>query len=327
MLGAMDFGAGTTTDEVLDGVDLSSTTALVTGASSGLGQETARALAAHGASLVLGVRDVAKGEAAAEPVRAAVAAAGAGGTVEVRAVDLTSLRSIRAFGDSMSADHASLDLLVANAGVMATPQATTEDGFELQLGTNHLGHFVLVNRLAPLLLAGGPSRVVVLSSSGHRFADVDLDDPGFERTEYDPWIAYGRSKTANALFALELDRRLRAQGVRAASVHPGFVHTELGRHLTDETITSLLASAGAGGLPTPKSVEAGAATSVWAGVVADADEVGGRFCEDCHVAEPAGEPGRPGGVHPWAQEPTTARALWDLSERLVGETFPAPAGP
>ncbi len=297
--------------------------ALVTGASSGLGQQAALQLARHGASVVLAGRDEPRLARSVTGIRAVVPRA----DLRTLRLDLADLEQVRRAGDQALDSYARLDLLFANAGVMATPQATTEDGFELQLGTNHLGHFVLVNRLAPLLLAGGPSRVVVLSSSGHRFADVDLDDPGFERTEYDPWIAYGRSKTANALFALELDRRLRAQGVRAASVHPGFVHTELGRHLTDETITSLLASAGAGGLPTPKSVEAGAATSVWAGVVADADEVGGRFCEDCHVAEPAGEPGRPGGVHPWAQEPTTARALWDLSERLVGETFPAPAGP
>jgi NAD(P)-dependent dehydrogenase (short-subunit alcohol dehydrogenase family) len=224
------FGAESTTDEVLDGVDLTGRWALVTGASAGLGQETARALAAHGASVVLGVRDPAKGESAAVPIREAAAAGG--GDVELRAVDLASLASVRAFCDSMLADHDELALLIANAGVMACPESKTADGFEMQLGTNHLGHFVLVNRLVPLLLAASPSRVVCLTSAGHRFADVDLDDPAFEHTPYNPWVAYGRSKTANVLFAVELDRRLRADGVRACAVHPGGIMTELGRHLT-----------------------------------------------------------------------------------------------
>jgi NAD(P)-dependent dehydrogenase (short-subunit alcohol dehydrogenase family) len=139
---------------------------------------------------------------------------------------------VRTFADGVLADTDRLDLLVANAGVMASPRGGTEDGFETQFGTNHLGHFVLVNRLVPRLIGSAPARVVVLSSAGHRIPDVDLDDPGFERTRYDPWVAYGRSKTANVLFAVELDRRLRDQGVRAMAVHPGKIATELGRHLT-----------------------------------------------------------------------------------------------
>jgi NAD(P)-dependent dehydrogenase (short-subunit alcohol dehydrogenase family) len=183
-------GPETTTDEVLRGIDLTGTVALITGASSGLGVETARALAAHGARLMLAVRDVARGEEA-------LGLAGVDWSAcELRPLDLADLSSVRAFTDGVLADVERLDLVVANAGVMATPEGTTVDGFETQFGTNHLGHFLLVNRLAPLLVRSAPSRVVVLASAGHRIADVDLDDPGFERSEYDPWIAYGRAKTA-----------------------------------------------------------------------------------------------------------------------------------
>jgi len=226
----------TTTDELLEGVDLSGRRVLITGASAGLGAETARALAAHGASVVMAVRDPAKGERAADAVRNAAAP---NASVELRVIDLSSLASVRACADQLLAEGAPLHVLIANAGVMACPQGATEDGFETQFGTNHLGHFVFVNRLAPLLVAGAPSRAVVLSSSGHRFSEVDLDDPGFERTPYDPWVAYGRAKTANALFAVALDRRLRDRGVCACAVHPGGIQTELGRHLTPETMRLL----------------------------------------------------------------------------------------
>ncbi len=317
------FGAETTTDEVLEGIDLTGRWALVTGASAGLGQETARALAAHGASLILGVRDLAKGEAAAEPVRAAASASAGSGEVELRQVDLADLASVRAFTDGVAADHDELHLLIANAGVMACPQGTTADGFETQFGTNHLGHFVLVNRLVPLLLAGAPSRVVVLSSAGHRFSDVDLDDPGFERTPYDPWRAYGRAKTANVQFAVGLDRRLRDRGVRATAVHPGGIMTELGRHLTDETLAALQAARGDRELRW-KSIPAGAATSVWAGAVAAADEVGGRYAEDCGVSDVTDDPRSAVGVYAYAVDPAKAEALWTRSEELVGETFDLP---
>jgi NAD(P)-dependent dehydrogenase (short-subunit alcohol dehydrogenase family) len=315
----MSFGEESTTDEVLDGVDLTGRWVLVTGASAGLGQETARALAEHGANVVLGVRDAEKGERAAEPVRDA--AKDGGGEVELRTVDLASLASVRAFCDALAGDHDRLDLLVANAGVMACAEGTTSDGFETQLGTNHLGHFVLVNRLAPLLVASAPSRVVCLTSAGHRFSDVDLDDPGFERTPYDPWVAYGRSKKANILFAVELDRRLREHGVRACAVHPGGIVTELGRHLTDETIAALQAARGERPLKW-KSVPAGAATSVWAGVVADADAVGGRYCEDCSVSGVTTDQTSATGVYGYAVDPARAVDLWAVSEQLVGEVFP-----
>ena len=244
-------------------------------------------------------------------------AAGAEG-IELRQADLASLASVRACAEGVLAEHDGLDVIIANAGIMACPQGTTADGFETQFGTNHLGHFVLVNRLAPLLGDGG--RIVNLTSAGHRFADVDLDDPNFERTPYDPWVSYGRAKTANVLFSVELDRRLRNRGVRAAAVHPGGIATELARHLTDETLTALVAARGERKMEW-KTVPAGAATSVWAGVVADGDEIGGRYCEDCAVSPVIEDSNEMPGVMGYALDPDRAQALWARSEELVGETF------
>jgi NAD(P)-dependent dehydrogenase (short-subunit alcohol dehydrogenase family) len=315
------YGSETTADELLEGMDLSGRRVLITGASAGLGLETARALAAHGTSVVMTARDLAKGERAAETVRAQAAP---NASVELRELDLASLTSVRTCADKLLAEGAPLHVLLANAGVMACPEGKTEDGFETQFGTNHLGHFVFVNRLVPLLAASAPSRIVALSSSGHRFADVSLDDPGFERTPYDPWTAYGRSKTANALFAVALDHRLRDRGVRACAVHPGGIRTELGRHMTPEVMQQLLQRVQN---PNPseyrfKSVPQGAATSVWATVVADADDIGGRFCEDCGVAPVTEDPSVQGGVRPYALDLAHAEALWARSEELVGESFP-----
>ncbi len=307
----------TTTDELLEGVDLSGRRVLITGASAGLGVETARALASHGADVVLAVRDLAKGARATEEVRAQ-----AKGSVDLIELDLASLASVRAAADKLLAEGQPLHVLIANAGVMAAPQGKTEDGFETQFGTNHLGHFVFVNRLVPLLLAGAPSRTICLTSSGHRFADVDLDDPNFERTPYDPWIAYGRSKTANALFAVSLDNRLRERNVRAASVHPGGIQTELGRHMTPESYQALRdRSPVASGSYQFKTIPQGAATSVWAAIIADPAEIGGRYCEDCHVAEPGSDPKAMAGVRPYAQDLPHANDLWSRSEELVNERF------
>ena len=247
--------------------------------------------------------------------------AGAAG-VDLYEADLASLASIRAFTDRFLADgHDRIDVLIANAGIMACPQGTTVDGFELQFGTNHLGHFLLVNRLLPLLLTGTPARVVMLSSAGHRFSDVSLDDPGFERTPYDAWTAYGRAKTANVLFAVELDRRLRDRGVRATAVHPGGIVTELGRHLTDETMGALIEARGDADVEF-KSVPQGAATSVWAGFVADADEVGGRYCEDCAVAPVVDDPNVVTRGHALRPRPRHRGRAVDAAPRSsVGETF------
>src|SRR6266850_1528874 len=191
------FGATSTTDEVLRGIDLSGKRVLVTGVSAGLGVETARALAAHGAEVIGAARDMSKAEAATEQVRAQ---AGRGGSLHLVQLDLASLDSVRRCADNLLAEGKSFDMVIANAGVMACPKGTTVDGFETQFGTNHLGHFVLVNRIVPLLRNG--SRLINLSSAGHRYSNVDLNDPNFERTPYEPFVAYGRSKTANILFTV-----------------------------------------------------------------------------------------------------------------------------
>jgi len=310
------FGATSTTDDVLDGLDLSGLRVLVTGVSAGLGVETARALSAHGAKVIGTARDIAKGRRVT------------GGGIELIELDLGNLASVRTRTDELLDQGDAFDVIIANAGVMATPFGRTADGFETQFGTNHLGHFVLVNRLAPLLKAG--SRVVMLASAGHRHGDVDLDDPGFERTDYTPFGAYGRSKTANILFAVEFDRRHKKQGVRASAVHPGTIRTELVRHMEDGVLDRMIdqmnETARSTGTPEVvwKSVPQGAATTLWAGVRADADLVGGRYCEDCHVAEPvANDPAIRHGVRAYATDPQRAKALWSKSEEMVGEAFAA----
>ncbi|MGF7148099.1 NAD(P)-dependent dehydrogenase (short-subunit alcohol dehydrogenase family) [Sphingomonas zeicaulis] len=321
---SMVFGATSTTDEVLAGMDLSGKRVVVTGVSAGLGVETARALVAHGAQVVGAARDLAKAEKATAAVREAAAH---GGSLELIELDLASLASVRTAADALVADGRPFDVVIANAGVMAAPFGHTADGFETQFGTNHLGHFLFVNRIAGLIATGG--RLVNVASSGHRYSDVDLEDPGFERTDYDPWIAYGRSKTANILFAVEFDRRHRDRGVRATALHPGGIHTELGRHVADDRFEVMIAQineelAAEGKQPFEwKTVPQGAATSVWAGFVAPADEVGGKYCENCHVSavtdgliNPVAE-----GVRSYALDPANARALWEKSEAMVGERF------
>ena len=315
------FGATSTSDEVLRGIDLSQKRILVTGVSAGLGVETARALATHGAQVIGAARDLSKAQAATEQVRAQ---ASRGGSLRLVQLDLASLASVRRCADSLLAEGKPIDVIIANAGVMACPKSTTVDGFETQLGTNHLGHFVLVNRIASLLQPG--SRLVNLSSAGHRFADVDLDDPNFEHSPYSEFIAYGRSKTANVLFAVEFDRRHKARGVRATALHPGVIHTELSRHMSPEVMQRLIADINAnqpaGAAPVSwKSIAQGAATSVWAACVADAESIGARYCEDCHVAEVVTVPGLRWGVRPYALDPQRARALWRKSEEWVGERF------
>lgn len=318
---AKAFGAQSTTDDVLSGADLRGKRILVTGVSAGLGVETARALAARGAQVVGAARDLAKAQTATVQVRADAAN---GGGLELIELDLASLTSVRAAADKLLAEGRKFDVVIANAGVMATPFGKTADGFETQFGTNHLGHFVFVNRIASLIKDGG--RLVNLASAGHRFSDVDLDDPNFERTEYTPFGAYGRAKTANVLFAVEFDRRHNARGVRATAVHPGGIQTELGRHMTPEVVQALMDNIrasmpeGAGEFQF-KTVPQGAATSVWAGVVAPADAVGGRYCEDCHVAPVVDDQAAREGVKPYAVDPERAKALWAKSEEMVGERF------
>jgi NAD(P)-dependent dehydrogenase (short-subunit alcohol dehydrogenase family) len=321
------FGVTSTTEDVLSGVNLRGKRILVTGVSAGIGVETARALAAHGALVVGAVRDLTKAETATAEIKKDAAAHSGG--FELVALDLASLKSVRACADGLLAAGRPFDVVIANAGVMATPFGHTADGFETQFGTNHLGHFVFVNRIASLMGAG--SRLINLSSAGHRFANVDLDDPNFKRTPYEPFTAYGRSKTANILFAVAFDHRHRERGVRAAAVHPGGIQTELGRHMAPGQIQTMIDQMNkqlqAEGKPPFqwKTVPQGAATSVWAGVVAPADEIGGQYCENCHVGKivpaDANISAISEGVRAYALDPTAAEALWKKSEELVGEHF------
>lgn len=328
------YGPDTTTDEILDGLDLTGRRFVVTGAASGLGQESARKLSAHGASVTVLARNRDRADGAARDVDATVP----GADVDSGVVDLGDLASIRAFADSYLSDHDSIDVLLNNAGVMACPLGHTADGFETQFGTNHLGHFLLTARLLPALLAGDAPRVVTLSSAGHARSDVDLDDPNFERTEYTEWAAYGRSKSANALFARELASRYGGSGLLSYSVHPGMIVTELGRHLTDDLIKQMMAyrprtddaeapirsaeDAKAAGMSF-KSVESGAATQLWGATSQDPDLLthNGAYLANCGLGVAGADP-RGNGYAPHIANDETATRLWELSERLVGEAFP-----
>ncbi len=301
------FGATSTADEVLQGTDLSGCRVLVTGVSAGVGAETARVLVSHGAQVVGAARDLVKARAATAQLATGAAPNDLFQLIEL---DLASLASVRACAAALLKAGEQFDVVIANAGVMAMPKGTTVDGFETQYGTNYLGHFVLVNCIAKLFKPGG--RLVMVSSAGHRGADIDLDDPNFERTSYDPLMAYRRSKTATVLFAVEFDRRHQARDVRATAVHPGAV-------LTDTTRKLIEAQPSAASAFTWKTVAQGAATSVWAGFTAPADEVGARYCEDCHVADVIDDPAISYGVRSYALDPEHARALWVRTEEMLGE--------
>jgi NAD(P)-dependent dehydrogenase (short-subunit alcohol dehydrogenase family) len=242
--------------------------------------------------------------------------------IEVEELELASLASIRDFASRFLTQHSRLDILVNNAGVMACPFARTADGFETQFGTNHVGHFLMTCLLVPALREAAPSRVVSVSSRGHHLSPVDFADPNFERRPYQKWLSYGQAKTANVLFAVGLERRLGSQGVHANAVHPGAIMTELGRHLEPEDIQFLQSRAPAGSTLQFKSVEAGAATAVFAGTAPELEGRGGLYLEDCHVAGINDAPNALDGVKSYALDAQNAERLWDLSERLVGERFP-----
>jgi NAD(P)-dependent dehydrogenase (short-subunit alcohol dehydrogenase family) len=310
------FSATSTTDEVLAGIDLQGRRFLVTGASGGLGLETSRALAAKGAIVVMAARDQVKNETAAAGIRAAHPDA----KLESLILDLGSLKSVRAAAAEFMSRNVALHGLILNAGIMATPLGHTVDGFEQQFGVDHLGHFLLARDLLPRLVESAPARVVVLSSAGHRMGDVDFDDVNFERRDYEPFLAYGAAKTCNVLHAVEIDKRYRDKGVRAFAVHPGVIHTELSRYMTEETLTSLITRLSE--RPTAmawKSPEQGAATSVWAATSPLLEGRGGEYCEDCNVSAVVPDDELDdGGVAARAVDPARAAALWAISEKLVG---------
>lgn len=314
------FHAQATALEVIAEHDLSSRTVLVTGASSGLGIETARALLWAQAEVILAVRDTAKGERIAQDLRAATKNERA----YVLASDLGSFASVRQAAEQFHARWSQLHVLIDNAGIMATPLSYTPDGFELQFGTNHLGHYLLTRLLLPALLAAAPARVVVLSSSAHRRSDIHFDDLNYRHRLYDKWEAYGQSKTANALFAVGLTQHFGSQGITANAVNPGGTHTGLQEQLSREDLLTL-GWIDQQGHDTShfKTPEQGAATSIWAAVGHELDGIGGRYLENCQEAAPydphsesAGMPFH--GYMPYALDANRAERLWTVSQELVG---------
>lgn len=313
------FGWASTTDDVLEGVDMNGLTVFITGANSGLGQETARAMAARGAHVIMAGRDQAKLDDAVAAIRAGVPDA----QLDTITVDLTSLENIRAATSRARQRFAKIDLLINNAGVMATPFLHTADGFELQFGTNHLGHFALTGELFPLIEAGEGKRIVNLSSRGHHMGPVHFDDPNFAHRPYDPWSSYGQSKTANVLFSVGLEQRYAVLGIHAYAVHPGGIETNLGRHMTQDMRDALMARITSRDTGFAwKTIPQGAATSCWAATAPELEGKGGVYCEDCHVAEVDDESAS-GGVRTYALNPSFADQLWKLSEELTGVKYPS----
>jgi NAD(P)-dependent dehydrogenase (short-subunit alcohol dehydrogenase family) len=303
------FGLESTAADVLDGVDLTGKTAIVTGASSGIGVETARALAAAGASVMLAVRDTAAGDRVAADIRDGTGNSG----VHVGALDLSDPSSVAAFVDAWSGP---LDILVNNAGVMAVPELTmSNSGHELQFASNHLGHFALAIGLHASLAAGGSARIVSVSSAGHLLSPVVFDDIDYAFRYYDPFGAYGQSKTANVLFAVEATRRWADHGITANALMPGAIFTRLGRHVDQKQAAEALRRQ-----RTVKTVEQGAATSVLLAASPLLEGIGGRYFEDCNEAVVVTRRGAPGsgGVAHYALNPDNARRLWDMSLEMTG---------
>ncbi|MEM9477005.1 MAG: SDR family NAD(P)-dependent oxidoreductase [Pseudomonadota bacterium] len=299
------FNKDTTTDEVLDGIDLSGKTVVITGGTSGLGQESARAMAAKGAKVVLTGRNMEKAQAVADAID---------GDVSVEELELGSFASIRAFAARVLDKHPKIDILINNAGVMASPYMETSDGFELQFGSNHLGHFLMTTLLMPAF--GEGSRVVSLSSSAHHFAPVMFDDIGFKSTDYDKWAAYGQSKSANALFAVGLNKRLADKGAEAFSVHPGVIQTELARHMTEEDIAMFASGIESGAIPM-KSIPQGAATQVYAATAPELAGKGGAYLADVQIAPIEPDTEDMSKARPYAIDPDAAERLWAVSEEMI----------
>ncbi|MGB7372715.1 SDR family NAD(P)-dependent oxidoreductase [Pontixanthobacter sp.] len=313
-----NFGAASTADDVLEGQDLTGKLAFITGGASGLGQETARAMAAKGAQVIIAGRDPGKlGEAAA-----AIREGSDSVLVETILCDLASLDSIRACAKSAASRFDRIDLLINNAGVMACPFARTADGFEMQFGTNHIGHFLLTNLLIPLIKKGDQPRIVNLSSRGHHLDQVDHDDPHFDHRDYEKWAAYGQSKTANIQFTVGLEKSLAEHGIHSYAVHPGGIMTNLGRHMTDDDMKWMMArfkSEGGDG-PKLKTIPQGAATTCYAATAAELAGTGGVYLEDCHIAK-VDDTDTNGSVRSYALDPVKAERLWDISQAMVGESF------
>jgi len=304
------FGSRTTAEEALAGRDLRGKVAIVTGGHAGLGLETTRVLSNGGATVVIGSRDPKKAQAVVAKLK----------NVEVSQLDLASPSSIDRFANEFLNSNRALDLLINNAGIMATPLMRDDRGYEMQFATNHLGHFQLTARLWEVLKKSGNARVVALSSRGHSRGGVDFSDPNFNRRPYDKWAAYGQSKSANSLFAVELDKRGQEHGIRAFAAHPGGILTDLGRYMTEEDFKPFGIYRENGVLKGPewlKNIEQGAATTVWCAVSPQLNNKGGVYCEDCDIAPMVPADSKlNSGVRPWAVDKAAAEALWILSEKL-----------
>jgi NAD(P)-dependent dehydrogenase (short-subunit alcohol dehydrogenase family) len=311
------FGRETTAEEALAESDLRGKVAIATGGHGGIGLETTRVLSNAGATVVIGSRDPKKARMAVAKMK----------NVEVGRLDLASPNSIDRFANEFLNSNRALDLLINNAGIMATPLTRDERGYELQFATNHLGHFQLTARLWEALKKSRNARVVALSSSGHMLSEVDFSDPNFNKRPYDKWAAYGQSKSANSLFAVELDKRGQEHGIRAFAVHPGGILTDLSRHMTDEDlrpygiyrVNGVITIPDASKVPVRfKTVEQGAATTIWAAVSPQLNGKGGVYCEDCDIAAMVPADNKlNSGVRPWAVDTAAAEALWTLSENLT----------
>ncbi|MEH6548718.1 MAG: SDR family NAD(P)-dependent oxidoreductase [Pseudomonadales bacterium] len=310
-----EFNTLSTADDVIAGIDMTGKTALITGASTGLGAEAARVMAVAGAKVIMAVRNREK----AELVRASIVSEQPEAQLTIVELELGDLDSVRRCADTVLAEHDSLDVLLANAGIMACGKGETAQGHEMQFGTNHLGHFLLTCLLVPALKKAAPSRAVVLSSAAHKYGDVDLADPDYRNQDYDKWMAYGRSKTANAQFSAELNRRLVSYGITANAVHPGMVMTELGRNLeqSDFELLGDMAKQSGTQFKTPAQ---GAATEVWAATAPELEGKGGLYLEDCTIGVLAKE-GNTGGYQAYALDLEAASRLWSVSEKLVGQVF------
>ena len=304
------YGERTTAHEVAAAADLTGKQVVITGGYAGLGLETTRVLAERGAEIIAGARDVAKATKNLAGIP----------RVAVRPLDLADPASVDRFADDVLASVRAIDLLVNNAGIMATPLTRDARGYEMQFATNHLGHFQLTNRLVPALEQRG-ARVVSLSSAGHRFSAVDFDDPNFLIRPYDKWKAYGQSKSANSLFAVELDARMKDRGVRAFAVHPGRVlSTDLVRYISIEDLIAAGIRRPDGSLDqaSTKTIEEGAATTVWCCLSAQLDTLGGVYCADCDISPIVPDDSKSlTGVRRWAIDKAAAERLWELSERLL----------
>ena len=308
------FGRNSEPQDVLAGIDLSGKVAIVTGGYSGIGVETVRALAGVGAEIVVPARDHA---------RAVAGLADVAGNVTIASMDLADIASVRHFAEQFADAHDRLDILINNAGVMACPPMQTAQGWEMQFGTNHMGHFALARALMPMLETTPGARVIALSSTAHKLCDIRWDDPNWEEGEYNKWRAYGQSKTANALFAVGLNHRLAPSGGTANAVHPGGIVTPLQRHLQTEEMIAMgwlgpdgqVAESAKAMFKTPTQ---GCTTSLWAATSPMLDGKGGLYCEDCDIAEPSTtESERFAKVDPYAIDPDSAERLWNLSEKLL----------